>query len=355
MDWRMRSEMNGDVVYFSYLEEQKLENYKQVFIWDMDKTYLDTSIDSLSGLMQAVLEKAFAKRNVPGTRTLLRALSKQFEQNNADFPLFFITASPPQMEERIFEKLSYDGIAPFGSFFKDNLKNLKPGRLARLTKQVGYKLQALLQLRVSLHPEVKQICWGDDSESDAVIYNIYSDICARRISEDDIRKILASFFVTGDQVETILKFQEMIPANDPIEKIYINLATDTDPEYYLKFGRRTFPTYNTFQAALDLFQDKILSIKDVSDVFQDMVFNYGFTVDELMKSFDEMIRRRSLGVSAYEELRSYFLDQYLIREDFKPSMEPMKEKTIKAGRVYELEGELEPWVMENIDYLNDYR
>lgn len=58
----------------------------------------------------------------------------------------------------------------------------------------------------------------------------------------------------GNQVDTILRLREDIPEQDPVEKIYINLAADTDADYYLKFGRRILPTYNTFQLALDLHQ-----------------------------------------------------------------------------------------------------
>ena len=93
------------------------------------------------------------------------------------------------MEKRVLEKLNIDGIKPYGIFCKDNLKNLKPGRLHRLTQQVGYKLQALMQLRTSLSINTKQVLWGDDSESDAVIYSLYSDICARRMNEKSIRQM----------------------------------------------------------------------------------------------------------------------------------------------------------------------
>ena len=52
-------------------------------------------------------------------------------------------------------------------FFKDNLRNLHPGRWRRLNQQVGYKIQALLQLRSQFANEITQVLWGDDSETDA--------------------------------------------------------------------------------------------------------------------------------------------------------------------------------------------
>lgn len=64
-EWRDRSEMNGDVVFFGYVSEGMEKSHEEVYVWDLDKTYLDTTIDSLSGLLNTVLEKALQKKNVP--------------------------------------------------------------------------------------------------------------------------------------------------------------------------------------------------------------------------------------------------------------------------------------------------
>jgi len=356
-DWQERAEIEGDVVAFRYINPGIEKANLEVFVWDIDKTYLDTTIDSLRGLLQTILEKALNKQNVPGTKALLQSLAafEREKKGHRYFPIYFISASPPQMEERIYEKFIIDELRPLGAFFKDNLKNLRPSRFWRLTKQVGYKLQALLQLRVRLHPEVKQICWGDDSESDAIIYNIYSDICVRRIGPQEIRTILEKLYVTGDQVDQILNLQAQIPESDPVEKIYINLATDTDPDYYLKFGRRTLATYNTFQVALDLFQDQRLSLGGVYTVAQDMIVNYGFTPEELIASLDEIIKRGVLGKEACDKLFPFLADKKLMSSKYVPSVTPLGTQRAENGKVYELEGVHEPWIPERIEYLNEYR
>ena len=357
MDWKDRSQITDDVVYFRYVPEGTAKNVAECFVWDLDKTYLDTAIDSLSGLFNAAVERAFAKKNVPGTNTLLQVLSKSWtsQQGQSRFPIFFITASPPQMEERILEKFTLDGLKPLGCFYKDNLRNLRPKRWWRLTKQVGFKLQALLQLRTNLRDDVRQILWGDDSESDAIIYNLYSDICARRIGAQDLRTVLKSFAVTGEQVDRILMLQSQIPHQDPVEKIYINLAVDTDPDYYLKFGRRTLPTYQTFQVALDLFQDSRISLDDLYTIAQDMIYNYGYTPEELIRSLDELIRRHVLSEKSVGLLMPFFIEKGLMPSSFEPSVAPPKEVRVENGRVFDLEGQFEPWVLDRIDYIHDYR
>jgi len=356
-DWRDNSQITGDVVYFRYVTAGLEQNIDEVFVWDLDKTYLDTAIDSLGALVRTAIERAFNKKNVPGTTTLLQILAQSWQQRKGQsrFPLYFISASPPQMESRIAEKFTIDNIRPFGCFYKDNLRNLTPKRLWRLNKQVGYKIQALLQLRMKLKSDVRQICWGDDSESDAVIYNLYSDICARRIGAQDLRNVLKNLAVTADQIDEILLLQSQIPEQDPVEKIYINLAVDTDPDYYLKFGRRTLPTYNTFQVACDLYQDHRIPVEAVYTVARDMIFNYEFAPEELLRSFDELIRRQVLGDSSVQALIPFFVEKGLFPASYRPSLVPLKETKVQEGRVYELEGHFEPWVPPRVDYLHDYR
>jgi hypothetical protein len=359
-NWQDRSQIQEDVVFFNYVKPQLEKNMEEVFVWDLDKTYLDTAIESIGQLLMTVIERAFTKKNVPGTKTLIQVLNQAWVRNRPGagaerLPIYFITASPPQMEERIAEKFTFDKISPYGCFYKDNLRNLTPKRFWRLNKQVGYKVHALLSLRLRLKHNVRMVCWGDDSESDAIIYNLFSDICSRRIGSQDLRQILKSFFVVSEQIDAILMLQTQIPENDPVEKIYINLAVDTDPDYYLKFGRRTVPTYNTFQVALDLLQDGRVQLADVYTVAQDMIFNYGFTPEELNRSFDELIRRRLLGEVCVGNAKAFFVEKGLFAPSFQPSLAPAKESKIIDGKVFELEGHFEPWVPERIDYLRDYR
>jgi len=357
-DWRTRAEITSDVVLFRYVPDSVERETPEVYIWDLDKTYLDTAFESLGGLWRTLRETAFQKRNVPGTATLVRALRDYWQethQGRKDFPIYFVTGSPPQLERKIHDKLAYDGIYPFGLFCKDNLQNLTPRRLWRLTQQVGFKLQALLQLRLHLGTDLRQILWGDDSEADAIIYSLYSDLCSRRLDEKEARQILRHFKVVGQQVDTILLLREDIPAQDPIEKMYINLAIDTDPDYYLKFGRRVVPTYNTFQLALDLFQDQRLSSAQVVKVATDLMQNYGFGVDELQFSLEELVRRPVLADRTVEAILPVLKEQYLVRQDFELGT-PAKSVVSRVGaRIYELESVTEPWVPERVDYMRDDR
>lgn len=342
-DWHKRSRVLNDVVEFEYVSSE--QNLLYVYVWDIDKTYLDTNFHTFRELWRTIREKAFQKKNIPGTQLLVQALTQQ--QENRHFAIYFITASPPQMEEKIREKLQYDGIRPYGAYFKDNLRNLKPSRLWRLTEQVGYKLQALLQLRLKLKSDVQQILWGDDSESDAIIYSLYSDICARRISESELKAILDGLNVLPYQVDTIIELQNKIPAQDPVFKIYINLISDTDPDYYFKFGKRLVPTYNSFQIALDLFQDRRIDVTTLRTVAQDLLKNYAFSMDELIWSLEDLVQRGFLKSEAVDATIHILKEDKIVPAGYK-----LGEKTVQTM----LSGQLPAdWIPAKIDYLNDYR
>jgi hypothetical protein len=306
-DWKKRAKKLNDVVYFPYAKEKDFEQAPEVYVWDVDKTYLDTKFETLRGLLRTATEKAQQKRNIPGTAELVSNMEKAWalRKQTSKLPMFFVTASPPQMENKIRAKLDIDEVHPVGIFFKDNLANLRPRRFWRLNKQVGYKLQALLQLRTFLKSDVKVILFGDDGESDAIIYSLFSDICSRRLDTSELRRILNSLFVLDDQVDTIFHLQEEIPPHDPVEKIYINLIDDTDADYYLKFGRRILPTSSSLQAALDLFQDQRLFTEQVISVAKTLINQYDFTTEEIENQVDDLIRRSRLSAESYEQLAPY--------------------------------------------------
>lgn len=362
-DWRTRTEISADVVFFPYATRESERGADEVYVWDLDKTYLDTRFETLGGLWRTAMEKAFQKRNVPGTGALARALKKALEGNSLlpkeqsahRFAIYFITASPPQMEKKIHEKLVFDGISPYGIYFKDNLKNLHPRRWWRLTHQVGYKIQALLLLRLRFKADVRFVMWGDDSESDAVIYALFSDICARRIEGDELREALRSLYVMGEQMDSIIELQLKIPPCDPVEKVYINLAEDTDADYYLKFGRRTLPIYTSFQAAVDLYQDDRLPGELVVRVAQDLVTNFGYTHEELERYLDDLVRRERLGLESLTSLLPILQNHGLVHSKWEPSILPKPVSDRKGQRVVALEGSYEPWIPDRIDYLHDYR
>ncbi len=343
---------SGDVIYFECTNNKPFPE-ALVYVWDIDKTYLDTQFETLRGLFRTAFEKAFQKRNVPGTATLIRALEAT-KTASKNLPIYFISASPPQMASKIFQKMQIDRISPWGVYFKDNLKNFRPRKFGRLKHHVGFKVQALLELRKQLSEKNRLILFGDDSESDAVIYSLFSDICCRRISVREILSLLEALHVQPEQRQKILRLQREIPESDPVEKIYINLVADTDPDYYGKFGRRVLATFTTFQAALDLFQDNRIDQTSLLTVAQDLLKNYGFTPEELAKSFEDLHKRGFLKSPTQNQVLPILKEQGMVPDHYAPSFIPSQTLQKLGEKILGLDLE-EPWVPTHIDYLHDFR
>jgi hypothetical protein len=346
MSWKKKAEIEEDVVCFTYAELSPNKSTNECYVWDLDKTYLDTKYESFWGLWRTIFEKAYKKKNIPGTAAMVRALQDYYQLKNSteEFPIFFITASPPQMEAKIVEKLNLDGIQPLRIYCKDNLRNLHPRRFSRLTQHVGYKLQSLLQIR-SLFPQIdlKQVLWGDDSEADVIIYCLYSDICARRIGENEIRKILDLYSVPKSQTVKILRLIDEVPHFDPVDKIYINLAEDTDVEYYLKYGRRVVPSFNSFEVVIDMYQDKRIGINNLVNVAEDLLRRFDFTIDQIEKSLNQLIKRKILSSESLPALSEELKKRNLLRKQWKPEA--------KVFSTQEIAEQHDPWIPEYLDYL----
>lgn len=342
-------EQRKDVVSFHYVDKATLKDHKQVFVWDLDKTYLDTHFESLSGLFNIIFEKAVQKRNVPGTASLVRAIASR---NKKTAPLYFISASPPQMHDKIKEKLDIDGIKPFGFFSKDNLPNLRPSRWKKLTNHVGFKLHALMELRALLSRGTKMICWGDDSEHDALIYSLFSDICAHRLTDREVLKLLAAQSVPEDQAKLIIELRDQKDNFDPISRVYINLAVDTDPEFYRRYGRRLLAIENTFEVAVDLFQRGFIDQEKVLEIGFDLQENYFFEKFQIEEAYTLLCKRKRVGKITDEILRPLFISAGLVEPDYDPGMELMPLESLPLEE--DFENIVRPWIPERIDYLSDY-
>ncbi len=343
-------EQRKDVVSFHYAAKSLVKDVPYVFIWDLDKTYLDTHFESFSGLMRTIFEKAFQKRNVPGTSALVKALAERAKPKK--LPIYFISASPPQMQEKIKEKLDYDGIAPFGFLSKDNLKNLKPSLWRKLTNHIGFKIQALMEIRLLLASDCKMICWGDDSESDATIYSLFSDICAHRLTDREVQNTLKALGVSFDQINLIIELRDQRENFDPLERAYINLAVDTDPEYYRRYGRRLMAVDNTFEVSLDLYQRGFLDVPGVLSVVKDLQDNYSFNKNSFEQSYELLCVRKRLSNLADEVIRPKLYEAGALKTTYKPG--PELAHLEKMPLKNDFDEIVRPWILERINYLSDY-
>lgn len=193
-----------------------------IFVWDIDKTYLDTRFSSLRGLLGIPFEFAVDKRAVPGTVPLLRALRHGPGEESALAPLYFVSGSPRELRRVVERKMTLDDVQFDGIAFKDQLALLRAGRPQSLLEQVGYKLQALLLYRRDHPRDARYVLFGDDVERDLEVFLLFGEICAG-LRGAALRARLAAWGVHRADIEACSSLADALPAEpDPVRHIFIH-------------------------------------------------------------------------------------------------------------------------------------
>ncbi|HEX2686128.1 MAG TPA: HAD family hydrolase, partial [Kofleriaceae bacterium] len=257
---------------------------RHTFRWDLDKTYLRTEFDSLADLAKSAIETAADKQAYPGATALLRALRQDGHR------ICIVSGSPTQMRQVLAAKLALDGIDYDEFVLKNNLKNLLRGRFRSLRAQIPYKLPAMLQSRVGAAADAETL-FGDDAEADAIIYCLYADLIAGRVSIQDLERVLVASRTYDDDALRILDLARRVPRHDAVNRLFIHLDRRSAPVGFRHYGPRLVPVFNYFQAALVLYSDRVLSARQVIFVALEMLDSGQYELGHLATSVQDVIRR----------------------------------------------------------------
>jgi hypothetical protein len=273
-----------------------------VYRWDLDKTYLKTEFDTLKQLLRSAFEGAEAKQAVPGAAALLREL-----RAGGGARICFISGSPRQMRRVLTKKLHLDGVEFDEFILKPNLRNMLTGRFRAMREQVGYKLPALLAGRAGLPRSTRETCFGDDAEADCFIYSLYADVIDGHVERELLEEILARANVYDDDAQRAVTLAEALPKAEngearAVSRIFINLDRRSPTARFDRYGRRVVPVFNYFQAAMVLFEDGQLSAPSVVRVALEMVDRFGYALDALRNSLQDLLRRGRLRLSTAKAL-----------------------------------------------------
>jgi len=311
-----------------------------VYRWDLDKTYLETDFDSVRGLLRSALEPAEAKRNVPGSAALLRALSSRTGSR-----VVFLSGSPTQMREVLQRKLELDGVRFDELHLKDNLGNLKRGRLRAIKGQFGYKLPALLRGRVGLGQAVTETCFGDDAEVDALVYSVFADAVAGRLDKAAVSRILQASGVYPDRIAQSLELLDQVPTAEAVDRIFIHLDRGMPTGFFEPLGGRVVPVHSWFQAALVLYGDDRLDARGVLAVVREVSRTSGLDTTGIANLFQDIARRGQVPVQALER----FSDE--VETDEEDLVEVLAACRRRVGWLGPTSRTRPPQPREGIDYL----
>ncbi len=273
-----------------------------VFRWDLDKTYLRSEFDSFRDLVKIPFEKPEDKVTVPGVVTLIRQLRRVARQQGREVRVFFISASPPQIAKAIKEKLALDGTEYDGITFKNQLQHIMRGRFRNLREQVGYKLTVLLRQRNEFPDNAREVLFGDDWESDPIIYSLYADLLAGRLAAGDLPNILQRIGVDPELIDEAQVLARKLRPVAAVERIYIHLERLSPPKVFEPFGPRLVPAFDYFQSAACLYQDQHLDVDGVVDVAHSVMLEGQLSARNLANSLADICRRGYLHQRVREVL-----------------------------------------------------
>ena len=270
-----------------------------VLVFDIDKTYLDTSFSSFRGLIAIPLEFAIDKTALPGAVHLIRALRHGQGGENQLTPLYFISGSPPQLRRVIEQKMTLDGVHFDGITFKDQWGLLRAGRPRDVKAQLGYKLQALLLYRRELPDGARYLMFGDDVEEDAESFLMFGKVCAG-LRDGPLEERLRAHHVSRADREQIVRIASTLPVtSDPVARVFI-ILTKSEPERF-RDQPRVVAARSYLQTALVLAEMGKVSQEAIAAVARDLRRNL-VTEKEIAAQIEDAEKRlgvqRSTGLLA---------------------------------------------------------
>jgi hypothetical protein len=191
----------------------------------------------------------------------------------------------------VHEKFALDRVEVDGVYFKDNMRNVRPSRLKRIREQTGYKLLALLDLRKRLPAGSTLTCFGDDMESDALIYSLFAEIEERWIRGPALVDFLEKQGVFHDEAVRIAWRARRMPKGKSVRRIFINSHGKEDPRYFRRFGTRVTATRNYFQTAAICAFDGVVSVDGVANVGLELIQTKAATAYDLAGAVTDLLER----------------------------------------------------------------
>lgn len=284
------------------------------YIWDLDRTYLQTDIRSVRGLVRSALENATDKRTVPGADALLRALV----QHDPDAGVTVVSGSPVQMREVLEAKLALDGVRVDRLVLKDNLRNITRGRFRAVRGQLGYKLPSLLAHRLGQPTGARESLFGDDAEVDALIYALYAEVLSDRVSEDDMVRVMQAGGAYEDQIDHAVRSLRRLERTDAVDGIFIRVDEGVPLATYEALSRRVDVVFDWFQAALVLHSRERLSAQAVAEVAASSTSSHPWGLHAIPGWCQDAVRRGLVPRDALEDVLHH------------PSLVPVRERAQEA-------------------------
>ncbi len=198
-----------------------------------------------------------------------------------------------------------DGVEQDGLIFKDWMNCLWQGSPRRLFEQLGFKIIALLTLRLQ-YPLACEFLFGDDVECDAEAYETYARIIEGKLRGLRLKRFLIRRGVLPEDVQLIKDKVDKLPKNiGKVSCIFIHLEAKTPPEKFKVLGKRVVPVQGAFQLALALYSWKLLDGEAVRATYQALLNQKKLTEQEGRALMQDARRRRLISLRAGQAVKFF--------------------------------------------------
>ncbi len=276
-----------------YLNERTLpQDYEgPIFVWDVDKTYLDTDFKSVWGLLRIPLEMAIDKTIIPGTAATLQECRRGPGERPVQTPIFFVSASPPQLAGVIRKKMLLDGLQPDGFLFKDQLQLALQGRFRELKFQVEYKLTAHWSLIAELPPGARLVVVGDDWESDGQVFHLLDQTQRGTLAGAELADALKDAGVNRSSIDPMVELAAKATGRAQVKLACVILTRGREPSYFDPFRPIVHAAREALQAAALFADHNLVSAGGVARVAWRLRADWGWTADQVEASMADLSAR----------------------------------------------------------------
>jgi hypothetical protein len=284
----------------------------EVFICDIDRTYLATRFSSLKGLARIPFEFAIDKQDIDGMVVLLKELRRGPSDQSRSSPLYFISASPAQLRPVIQRKMLLDGLEFDGTTFKDWIGVIAELRLKRMREQLGFKLTALFAGRAELPAGAEEILIGDDLENDALAFTLYADLLAGRISRELLVPLLTRHGVGYDDALAIRDAAVQVgTGTGGVKRAYIRMERHSRPEAFLDAFPGLTGCHGALQMAVALWEVGSVGKSGVLRVTRDL-YDRHWPPETIGDRLRDCCRRGLVALERAEDLRQELVVEGLV-------------------------------------------
>jgi hypothetical protein len=273
-----------------------------VYVWDVDKTYLATRFSSVRQLARIALEFAIDKRAIVGMPQVLHGLRRGPGPSLGSEPLYFVTASPPQMRKVIERRMLLDGVDHDGITFKDWGRVIRSLHPRRLREQIGFKICALLVGRC-MHPMATEYLFGDDVESDAEAYSMYARMISGEVSAGQADSALSGVGVADfDRAAIVATLRNLPTRVGRVQKIFIHLEKGTAPQKFGRYGPQLLAVRGAIQLSLALRELGLVDDRTVREAIAAATEGKGAVHGSLQELLSDGVARGLVSAQTVQQL-----------------------------------------------------